>query len=193
MSQSDPLLVETRSRYTVLVIDGHQPSGCNALEALRGNDVTWVTSLTDAREVLAEKKIDFILSGTEVAGKRGAVPSEMVPEIIRLALRHNAPLCFVASSDENGVYGNGGHMAMRAASVENLAETVQGLRQSARNPAALLGNMRCSCTYVMPEAEKSPPIWLKALEMLQAMCLSPSIEPKPVKANGRRLTPVPRK
>lgn len=193
MSQSDSLLVETRSRYTVLVIDGDMFSGCNALEALRGNDVTWVTSLEDARDVLAKKPTDFILSGVEVAGKRGAAPSEMVLGIIRLALEHNLPLCFVAKSDENGVYGNGGHMVMRAASVENLAETATGLQHVARNPAALLGNMRCSCTYVMPESGKSPPIWQKALEMLKTMCISVAIEPKQVKDNGRRPTPVPRK
>jgi hypothetical protein len=175
------------------VIDGSQLSGCNALEALRGHDVTWVTSLEDARQVLADKRIDFILSGIEAADKRAAPPSEMVPEIIRLAHRHNSPLCLVANSDENGVYGNNGHVALRAASAENIAETVQNLRKIGADSAALLGKMRCTCTYVMPESEKSPSIWLKALEMLQTMCISAAIAPKPVKSNGRRLTPLPRK
>lgn len=194
MSQSDSLLVEGRSRYSVLVIDGDQLSGCNALEALRGMGVTWVTSLEDARLVVAEKKYDFILSSAKASESRGGAQCALAGQIISLAFRHNCPLCLISRTDSEGQMGErADHLTFRAASTENLADNMMFISRNGKSTDALLAQMKCTLTYRLPGTELTPQVWLKALEMLQAMCMKPKVELKPPGAEGRRPTPIPRK
>ncbi len=194
MSHSDSLLVEDRSRYAVLVIDGDQRSGCNSLEALRGMDVTWVTSLEDARTVLSDKKCDFILSGSTAAEEVAGSQCKLVGEILTLAYNHNTPICFVERADSDGIPRANGcdHITFRAATKDNLAENMLHLSRANGASEKVFRKMKCACT--MAGTVKTPNIWFKAFELLQAICMKrPVIEKKSVKTNGQRLTPIPRK
>jgi hypothetical protein len=196
MSESDSLLVEHRGRYSVLVIDGDQFSGCNALDALKQMGVTWVTSLEDARMVLSEKRYDYVISSTSALDQRDGKLCRLVPEILSLAFRHATPLCFIGRTDADGLLDGDtcDHLTFRAASTENLADSMLLLARMNGQRGEIFRKMKCNCTYTVPGTEKGPNMWMKALEMLQAMCMKPAIEPKPVKANGnKRPTPIPRR
>lgn len=194
MSQSDSLLVEQRSRYSVLVIDGDQLSGCNALEALRGMGVTWVTSLEDAMLVANQKKFDFILASPRVSEERGGKLCDLPGEITALAYRHHAPICFISCTDEDGrSVERPDHLTFQAASTENLADSMIAIGRNGKPQGKLLEGLRFTCTYTMPGEARTPNIWLKGLEMLQAMCMKPKVEMRPPKADGHRPTPIPRK
>ncbi len=193
MSQSDSLLVENRSRYAVLVIDGDQLSGCHALEALRGMGVTWVTSLEDALLVTKEKKFDFMLASPRVAETRAGRQCDLPGEICALANKHSTPVCFISRTDSDGREAeNPDHLTFRAASRKNLADNMLLLGRNGKVQKNLLERLTFLCTYTAPGTERTPDIWLKGIEMLQSMCVKPKVEMKPPK-DERRPTPIPRK
>ena len=195
MTQSDSLLVENRSKYAVLVIDGDQLSGCNALEGLMGMDVTLVTSLEDAALLISRKKFDYILSSGHAAGERGGKQCRLEAEIVELALRLNCSLCFISRTDDlgNEVNGKADNLTLRAASSAALEENLPLVRKS-RPGEGILGRMRFTAVYTMPGTERSPKIWSKGLEILQAMCLSPKAGLKaPEPSGNRRPTPIPKR
>lgn len=194
MTQSDSLLVEHRSRYSVLVIDGDQLSGCHALEALRGMGVTWVTSLEDAMLVTSQKKFDFILASPRVSEARAGKLCDLPGEITALAYRHHAPICFISRTDEEGRnVEKPDHLTFRAASTGNLADSMRFIGSNGKSHKGLLEGLSFTCTYTLPGETRTPGIWLKGLEMLQAMCMKPKVELKPPVKRDERPTPVPRK
>ncbi|MBU0532163.1 response regulator [Candidatus Micrarchaeota archaeon] len=166
----DLLLFESRSRFTVLVIEDNAQFAANALEALKGHDVIVVETLDDAAEAIGKNKIDFVLSDVHFPEKSGGKPEAQVSKMLTFAYETATPVCFVTQADHHGLLNtNEGHVSLRALNIADILLTMLEIsRDNQEKPEAeLFRQLTASETTTIRSDAKTPAIWEMAFQMAQ--------------------------
>ena len=177
MDSSDGLMVEEKSRLSILVIEDNPEFGRNAMEALKGHDVTLVTTLHEALDTTINRKFDFILSDVHFPIKSGRDSEAIVREVLNMGFKSDTPVCFVTKADHHGLVemGDEGYVSLRAATVGMIASTFIETSRSKEEitEADLFRKMKVSKSENVKADSKTPEIWSRALEMLRNVSANP--------------------
>jgi len=169
MAGSGELMVETKSRLTLLVVEDNPQFAANVLEGLKGHDVMLATTLEDALASLAKKKPDFIVSDVYFPGKSGDEPKENITPLMHAALESGTPICFVTKADHHGLTEKDeGFIAIVPLT---LGETVISLMEINRSKdEKAFRSLKSSKPERIKSDAKTPDIWARALESLRNAC-----------------------
>lgn len=163
---SDELMVEGKSKLSVLVLEHEPESAANALSALRGHDVIRVTNLHDAMDrMIGGGDFDIILSVARLPVKEGEEPTAIVSEVISMCYGSGTPTCFIARTDEEGSIGGDGHISLKSFSSGRVFATILESSGGKRTEQELFSELKTSEAESIRCGSKTPEIWERALRM----------------------------
>ncbi|MBU0527366.1 response regulator [Candidatus Micrarchaeota archaeon] len=183
---AEELMVEEKSRLTILVIEDNKEFGANALSALKGNVVFLATTLVEAKELAKDIKFDTILSDVHVPERDGMEPEAIVAAITDICLATGTTVCFVTKADHHGILdlGDEGYVSLRATTQGRALMTkMKSSKNNATSEADLFRNLETTESKNIKSGSKTPEIWNKAL----AMALNAKTKPTSV---GRAIRQV---
>ncbi|MBD3210710.1 hypothetical protein GF318_04995 [Candidatus Micrarchaeota archaeon] len=172
MSDSEGLMVEGKSRLTVLVIEDNGQFGDNAMEALKGHRAMLATTLDDALMVLNSIEVDAVLSDVHFPANHGDKARENILPVMMIALEKNIPLSVVTGADHHGNPENQdeGFVALSAFTPDQL---LLSLSSPAEKNCPLMRNLAASDSITIRSDSKTPKIWGRSLDMLMNACARP--------------------
>jgi len=176
---SDPLLVEGKSRLSVLVIEDSPEFGRNALEALKGHDVRLATTLNGALDALASgTKFDFMLSDAHVPLRDGEQPVAIILGMLETCFEKDIPVCFVTKADHHGLIdlADEGYVSLRAVTLGEASDALMSLSRSKEEATAkkVFSTIKPAAADNVKTDSKTPELWAKALEMVRNAATKPT-------------------
>ena len=168
----DPLLVEEKSRLSILVIEDSPEFGKNALEALKGHDARLATNLKEALDALASgTKFDFILSDAHVPLREGEQPVAIILGMLETCFEKDIPVCFVTKADHHGLIdiADEGYVSLRAVTLGEASEALMTLSNSKEEASAkkVFSTIKPAASANVKTDSKTPELWAKALDMVR--------------------------
>jgi len=172
-------MVEEKSKFSILVIEDNPEFGKNALEALKGLDVTLVVTLEDAMDSCMRGKFDFILSDAHVPVREREEPTPIISEVMAMCYGKGIPICFVTKADHHGLLhlGDEGIIALKATTPDRVGLTeLELFRSGNHNPseASRFFKLETSGSENIRSDSKTPAIWSRALEMVKDALTKPT-------------------
>lgn len=166
----DELLVEGKSRLSVLVIEDSPEFGKNALAALKAHDVKLATTLKEAQGMLASgARFDFILSDAHVPLEAGKEPVAIVSEMLRVCYASDIPMCFVTKADHHGLIDRAdeGYVSLRVVTLDEAAKAFMELsrKEGEVSEKRAFSAIASEAARSVKSDSKTPDLWAKALEM----------------------------
>ncbi len=165
---AEELMVEEKSRLTVLVIEDNKEFAANALNALKGNVVFLATTLVEASELAKDIKFDIILSDVHVPEREGMEPEAIVTAITDICLATGTTVCFVTKADHHGILelGDEGYVSLRATTQGRaLMAKMKSSRKGDSTEAELFRNLGNTESENIKSGSKTQEIWSRALVM----------------------------
>jgi len=172
MSAADGLMVEKKSRLTILVVEDNHEFGLNALSALSGHDVFLATNLEEAVASIARFKPDFVLSDVHFPSELGTKPAENIVPLMHAALEACVPVCFVTQADHHGLTERDeGFVSIKPLTIGNLTETLMELTRTGADKARkAFSSVKSAKTETVRTSAKTPEIWGRALDAVRDAC-----------------------
>ncbi len=188
MEPEDALMVESKSRLRILVVEDNPAFMENALRAIagKGHDALPATNLEEVLH-LGRLNLDFILSDVHFPDERGGKPVENIVPLMHAALEANVPICFVTQADHHGLTeSNEGYISIKPLTIGNLFETLAELTGPKADQAkkAFLSVKSTNPMNIKANA-KTPEIWARAIDGLRNACAQ---APGPVELVARAVT-----
>ncbi len=177
MAEADALLVEEKSRLSVLVIEGNGECGFNALAGLSGYcDVKLVATLEQAIDTLSRQSFDLVLSGAHVPLKEGEKAGDIVRQVMAECLWAGTPVCFITEEGADIDFRAEGYISITATpGGEKLATEVEIARPGIDEQSLNLFRILRISKDGEKGAHKSPDIWNLAFEMTRAAALERAV------------------
>jgi CheY-like chemotaxis protein len=170
MTSSEELIVESKSRLSILVIEDTPEYAANALEELRdkqGHSVTVATTLEEVADAIKDGKFDFILSDVHFPKKEGMEPEANVSDILELSYHLDVPVCFVTRADHHGLLDkvDEGYISIRAVTLGDIMQTKLDLSRTGGvlPEKELFRKMKFTGGQSIKEDTKTSEIWERAL------------------------------
>jgi CheY-like chemotaxis protein len=175
MSAADGLMIERKSRLTILVVEDNHEFGLNALAALPGHDIFLATNLEEAVASLARFKPDFVISDVHFPAELGGKPAENIVPLMHAALEANVPICFVTQADHHGLTERDeGFIAIKPVTISGLTQTLMELTRPNQDTLKAFHTVKSDNSATLKACEKTPEIWARALDMLRNACAKAS-------------------
>jgi len=175
---SDALLVDKKSRFSILVLEDNPEYGKNALAALKEHDAKLVTTLNGAKEALKAGKFDFILSDVHVPINSGSEPTPVVSEMLQVCFSTSIPVCFVTKADHHGLLEkmDEGYISIKAVTLGEAATTFMEFSSSEKKKSEpeIFREMKSAASQNARTESKTPEVWLKALEIIRNASSKPN-------------------
>jgi CheY-like chemotaxis protein len=171
MENSDELIVESKSRLSILVIEDNTDYATNAVEALtqEGHKVVTHSTLEQALHALKGERFDYILSDVHIPENEGSEPTAHVSAILDIAYKTDTSVCFVTKADHHGLLDlrDEGYIALKAVTLGDIALTMTEISRSEKKltEAELFRKMKVTESKNIKACSKTPDIWKTALEM----------------------------
>ena len=169
------LMVEEKSRLSVLVIEDNEHFGGNAgLVCQRDSRVRCFSVIGDlqrAKEIFGLKMkskapFDVILSDVHVPEREGEEPRPIISEILDICRSSGTPVCFVTRADHHGMLelGDEGFVSLKATTQGRALKTQMELGEKA-DAAELFRKLKTTESRIIRSDGKGAEVWEAALQM----------------------------
>ncbi len=173
---ADELMVEEKSRLSILLIEDNAGFAANAEVALKGHDVTWAPSLHEAMNKIFRGKFDVIISDVHVPVHEGKEPVAIVSEVLAMCLGSGSPVCFVTRADHHGMLdlGDEGYVSLKATTRGRVLQTHMETAKARPSNTELFRKLKTTESENIKSGTKTPEIWGRALEMARNAMAKPT-------------------
>lgn len=168
---SDELMVEGKSRLSVLVIEDNAEFAGNAMRALAEGTLIlgFAKTLEEAKELIKANKYDAILSDVHFPVKDGEEPSANVREVLFMCLDTGTPVCFVTRADHHGMLdlGDEGYVSLKATTQGRVLQTQLKMSRKGgdASEAGIFRSLETTESENVRSGSKTQEIWSRALSM----------------------------
>ena len=172
---AEGLMLEAKSRLSILVVEDNRKNIENAVLGLRGHDVVVAKTMMEVTDSVIKKKFDYILSDVRFPYAQGHKPIAIISEILTIAFQADSPVVFLMN-ENSGILQKPGirSVMLKACSISDASATLMHIsRHKKSSEEELFKTLRFSRYEVVAADCKTPEVWKTALDMIRNVNANP--------------------